>query len=93
MGGQFAAGNVVHVAEGRAISYTPLAYGTFYEVPSIGGYNPLVSRASLDFSHGMDVPNFWSSFISTEALTVFEDRGVRYWIVDPRSPQGRNLTN
>ena len=86
-----AAGNVVPVKTAH-LFYT-LAYGTFYEVPSIGGYNPLVSRESLAFAQGMDIPNFWNLFISPEALVVFEDRGVRYWIVDPRSPQGKQLGN
>ena len=63
------------------------AYSTYYEVPSIGGYNPLVSRASLEFAQGIDVPNFYNLPITPEVVAGFEDRAVRYWIVDAASAQ------
>jgi hypothetical protein len=80
-----AAGDVLPLRDAYRL-YTH-AYATFYEVPSIGGYNPLVSRASLDFSHGMDIPNFWSLPITQDVVTGFGDRAVRFWIVDAKSPQ------
>ncbi len=84
-----AAGDVLPVPDAyRLLTH---AYATFFEVPNIGGYNPLVSRESLAFSQGMDVPNFWSLPITPDVLAEFEDRAVRYWIVPTRSARQAEL--
>ena len=67
------------------------AYGTYYEVPSIGGYNPLVSRGALAFALGIDIPNFWDQPISPEMRAGLEARAVRYWIVEGHSPQAGEI--
>jgi hypothetical protein len=84
-----AAGDALPIA--NAYRLLTHAYATFFEVPSIGGYNPLVSRESLAFSQGMDVPNFYNQPITPEVLAGFEDRAVRYWIVASDSPQKAQL--
>jgi hypothetical protein len=57
------------------------AYGTYYEMPSMGGYNPLVSRYHLGFSLGLFFPNLWNEPISDQVRAQLEARAVRYWIV------------
>jgi hypothetical protein len=84
-----AAGDVLPITDAYRL-YTH-AYATFFEVPSIGGYNPLVSRDALAFSQGMDVPNFYNLPITPEVLAGFEDQAVRYWIVAADSPQQAQL--
>ena len=58
------------------------AYATYYEVPSLGGYDPLVSKASLEFALGLDVPNFYDQPVTLGLLAASESRAVRYWVVD-----------
>jgi hypothetical protein len=76
-----------HVPVRDAYRYFMYAYGTYFEVPSLGGYNPLVSRRRLEFSLGLDVPNVFVKTITPEVRAQLEARAVRYWIVDPDSPR------
>jgi len=62
-------------------------YATFFAVPSLGGYDPLVSPEALQFALGLDFPNVFSGTITPEVRQKLAERSVRYWIVDPRSPQ------
>jgi len=63
------------------------AHGTYFAVPTLGGYNPLVSRDRLRFALGLDFPNVFYGPITPEIRAQLDARAVRYWIVDPRSPQ------
>jgi hypothetical protein len=62
-------------------------HGTFFDVPSLGGYDPLVGRDQLRFALGLDFPNVFYGAITPEIRQKLDARAVRYWIVDPRSPQ------
>jgi len=62
------------------------AHGTYFAVPTLGGYNPLVSRDRLRFALGLDFPNVFYGPINPEIRAALDARAVRYWIVDPRSP-------
>jgi hypothetical protein len=63
------------------------AHGTFFAVPSLGGYNPLVGRDQLRFALGLDFPNVFYGSMTPAVREKLDARSVRYWIVDPRSPQ------
>jgi hypothetical protein len=63
------------------------AHGTFFGVPSLGGYDPLVGRDQLRFALGLDFPNVYYGPITPAVREKLDARAVRYWIVDPRSPQ------
>jgi hypothetical protein len=63
------------------------AHGTFFGVPSLGGYDPLVSRERLNFALGLDFPNVFDGPVTQAVRRKLDARAVRYWIVDPRSPQ------
>jgi hypothetical protein len=89
LGRAIAVGKELPIAD--ASRFLTHAYSTYYEVPSIGGYNPLVSRASLEFAQGIDVPNFFNLPLTPELVAGFEDRAVRYWIVATDSPQKAQL--
>jgi hypothetical protein len=73
----------------EALSYRFYTHGhaTFFDVPSLGGYDPLVSRNRLRFALGLDFPNVFYGAITPEVREQLDERAVRYWIVDPRSPQ------
>jgi hypothetical protein len=75
----------------EAARFLSLAYGTFYEVPSLGGYDPLVSTASLDFSLGLDVPNVLDRSMTPEVRAALESRAVRYWMVEPSGSRGEEI--
>jgi hypothetical protein len=62
-------------------------HGTFFDVPSLGGYDPLVGRDQLRFALGLDFPNVFYGAITPEIREQLDTRAVRYWIVDPRSSQ------
>jgi hypothetical protein len=62
-------------------------HGTFFDMPSLGGYDPLVGRDQLRFALGLDFPNVFYGAITPEIREKLDARAVRYWIVDPRSPQ------
>jgi len=62
-------------------------HGTFFEVPSLGGYDPLVGRDQLRFALGLDFPNVFYGSVTPAVRDKLDARAVRYWIVDPRSPQ------
>ena len=76
-----------HLPELASARFFTHGYGTFYEVPSIGGYNPLVSRDALDFGLRLDFPNFYSlqNPLTPEIREDMQTRTVRYWIVDPHA--------
>jgi hypothetical protein len=62
-------------------------YATYFAAPSLGGYNPLVSPEALQFGLGLDFPNTYYGNITPAFREKLADRAVRYWIVDPHSPQ------
>jgi hypothetical protein len=62
-------------------------YGTFFAVSSLGGYDPLVGRDRLRFALGLDFPNVFYGPMTPAVREKLDARAVRYWIVDPRSPQ------
>ena len=66
-------------------------HGTFFAVPSLGGYNPLVGVAQLRFSLGLDFPNVFPDPITPAVRQKLEARSVRYWMVDPASPQAAEV--
>jgi hypothetical protein len=74
-----------HVPVADAYRFFTHAYGTWFEVPSLGGYNPLVSSERLNFGMGLDVPNVYDRPITPEVRAELESRAVRYWVVDPNS--------
>lgn len=73
----------------EASSYRFFTHGhaTFFRVPSLGGYDPLVSRDRLRFALGLDFPNVFYGPVTPAIREQLDARAVRYWIVDPRSPQ------
>jgi hypothetical protein len=73
----------------EAASYRFFTHGhaTFFRVPSLGGYNPLVSRDRLRFALGLDFPNVFYGPVTPAIREQLDALAVRYWIVDPRSPQ------
>jgi hypothetical protein len=62
-------------------------FGTYFAVPSLGGYDPLVAPEQLRFAPGIDFPNIFTSAITPEIRNELDERAARYWIVDPKSPQ------
>jgi hypothetical protein len=76
-----------HLPELASDRFFTHCYGTFYEVPSLGGYNPLVGREQLNFALGLDFPNmyFLQQPFTEKTREEFEARSVRYWIVDPHA--------
>jgi len=76
-----------HLPELASDRFFTHGYGTFYEVPSIGGYNPLVGRDALDFGFMIDFPNFYPAQnpLTPQIREEMETRAVRYWIVDPHA--------
>jgi hypothetical protein len=63
------------------------AYGTFFAVPSLGGYNLLVSRQRIDYALGIDIPNFVTRPVTPDFRAQLESCAVRYWIVPADSPR------
>jgi hypothetical protein len=63
------------------------AFGTYFAVPSLGGYNPLVAPEQLRFALGIDFPNVFKNALTPAVRNELDERAVRYWIVDPNSPQ------
>jgi hypothetical protein len=80
-----------HLPELDSYRYFTHCYGTYYQVPSLGGYDPLVSRDSLQFGAHLDFPNFFSAPMDDHARHLLESRAVRYWIVDPKARQRAEL--
>jgi hypothetical protein len=70
-----------------AYRYASYAYSTAYAFPSLGGYDPLVGQEQIEFSYYLDYPNFCRGTITPGFRRDFQDRAVRYWIVDARSSQ------
>jgi hypothetical protein len=62
-------------------------HATYFAVPSLGGYDPLVGREQLRFALGLDFPNVFLGAVTPAIREQLDARAVRYWIVDPRSPQ------
>ena len=62
-------------------------HSTFFAVPSLGGYDPLVGRDQLRFALGLDFPNVFYGQITPAIREELDARAVRYWIVDSRAPQ------
>jgi len=75
-------------ASSRFLTYD---HATFFGFPSLGGYNPLVGRGQRDFALGLDFPNLFSDPITPEIREKLAARAVRYWIVDPISPQAAEV--
>jgi hypothetical protein len=73
----------------EASSYRFFTHGhsTFFDMPSLGGYDPLVGRAQLRFALGLDFPNVFYGPITPAIREQLDAKAVRYWIVDPRSPR------
>jgi hypothetical protein len=73
----------------EAASYRLLThcYGTFFAVPSIGGYDPLASADALRFGLGLEFPNVLYARVTPDLRQSLNDRAVRYWLVDPQSPR------
>ncbi len=92
----FNSGRVVSVGEipyaETGYRYMTYCYGTFFAVPCIGGYNPLVGREQLRFADGITFPNLYSGPISPEIRQHFAAHAVRYWIVDPVSSQAAEVS-
>jgi len=61
------------------------AYATYYGFPSLGGYNPLVGLKQLEYAYYLDYPNVCMGTLTRDFQKCFEERSVRYWIVDPQS--------
>jgi hypothetical protein len=72
--------------EASASRFFSHCYSTFYAMPNLGGYDPLVWPEQLHFGLGLDFPNTWSRPITPRLRSELDGRAVRYWIVDPRSP-------
>ena len=91
----------VHLGRVMAIDQVPstvsdyrfytCAYGTFFAVPALGGYNPLVGREQLEFALGLDFPNIFFHPITPEVRRELDAKSVRYWIVDPHSSASREV--
>ncbi len=73
--------------DAEAYRYLSHAYATWYGFPSLGGYDPLVSQRQIEFSLYLDYPNFCAGTMTPDFQRAFENRAVRYWIVDARSSQ------
>jgi hypothetical protein len=71
--------------------YFTHCYGTYFEVPTLGGYNPLVGRATLDFGAGIDYPNIVREDITPELRAQYESRAVRYWMISPESKYAQQI--
>jgi hypothetical protein len=84
-------GRVVTFADGLPermgdLFYTR-AFATYFGFPSLGGYNPLVSRDVLTYANYLDYPNICTGSLTREFQQEFEALSVRYWFVDPHSSQ------
>jgi hypothetical protein len=77
------------IASYRFFTHT---HATFFAMPSLGGYDPLVGREQLRFALGLDFPNLFTGSITPAIRQQLDARAVRYWIVDPRSPQFQAVT-
>jgi hypothetical protein len=80
-----------HLPETDSPRYFTHGYATYFQVPALGGYDPLVSRDSLAFALGLDFPNVFTAPITPPIRAQLESRAVRYWIVDPNSPRGAEV--
>jgi len=70
---------------GSGYRYLSLGFATYFGVPSLGGYDPLVTYDRLDFALGLDYPNVYREQMTPDMRKKFESRGVRYWIVYEKS--------
>jgi hypothetical protein len=75
------------VSDAEAYRCLTFAYATYFAFPTLGGYDPLVGLQQVEFSLGIDYPNIWRGVMTPDFQKAFENRAVRYWIVDARSPQ------
>ena len=73
--------------EASSYRFLTHCHATFFAVPSLGGYDPLVGRDQLRFALGLDFPNVFFGPITPAVREKLDALAVRYWIVDPRSPQ------
>ncbi len=84
-----AMGRVIAIDDGVPVAdgyrFFTHAYGTWFQVPSLGGYNPLVSDRRLNFGLGLDVPNVFHQQITPELREKLESRAVRYWVIEANS--------
>jgi hypothetical protein len=76
-----------HLPEAQSSRFFTHAYSTFFQVPSLGGYDPLVGRDQLVWALGLDFPNVFTGKITPEVRKQLEARAVRYWIFDSHSPE------
>jgi hypothetical protein len=67
-------------------------YSTFFDVPCLGGYDPLVGREQISYALGLDFPNFLKPPLTPDVRERLDSLAVRYWIVEPGSPQFHELT-
>ena len=67
--------------------YFSHAHATYFAFPSLGGYNPLVGRETLVYALYLDFPNICMDPLTPDVQKDFENRSVRYWIIDTRSSQ------
>jgi hypothetical protein len=76
-----------YLPEADSYRFLTHAHSTFFKMPSLGGYDPLVGRERLRFALGTDFPNVFYKPITPEIRQKLDALAVRYWIVDPRSPR------
>jgi hypothetical protein len=67
--------------------YFTHGYSTYFGVPNLGGYDPLVGRDQLRYALGLDFPDVFTAPLTPAVRQQLEARAVRYWLVDPHSPR------
>ena len=86
-----ARGRVIAIAnippEADSYRFYTYGHGTFFAVPCLGGYDPLLSRDRLDFALGLDFPNVFRGQIDSTVRAKLDALAVRYWIVDTDASQ------
>ncbi len=75
------------ISESMNSTYLTHLYATYFGFPSLGGYNPLVGQELNSYALYLDYPNFCTGKLTPDFQKNFEARAVRYWFVDPHSPQ------
>jgi hypothetical protein len=68
--------------------YLAKNYGTIYQVPQLGGYDPLVGRDQSDFGLGLNEENIFYYEITPQVREQLNERAVRYFVIKKEKYEG-----
>ncbi|MCE0498609.1 MAG: hypothetical protein LV481_11745 [Methylacidiphilales bacterium] len=77
------------VDDGRYLyRYLAYRYSTVFQLPNIGGYNPLIGRDAYSFGLSMQIPNVYPRAISPQDRIEMNRKCVRYLLINPNTLNG-----